>query len=430
MRILVLNQDWFVEEFRAAGHEVLTCGISRHLDVELPIPLLHLDTIIEEHWGGGKPDVILVHDNSAPIAVAGIEETDIPILFFAVDTHHHAELHTALTHVVDFTFVAQKDYIKEMEKEAGSPIEWLPLWASRHVEPSEDKQHGAVFVGTLRRDLNADRVDFFEALQKEVPLLCETGKFWEIFPRSEIVINQTVKGDLNFRVFESMMCGSMLLTEWSKNGLLDLFQDGEELVTYRKGDVADAAEKIRYYLDHQAECRAIAKRGREAIFRQHLVSHRAESVLAKLESLEKQPRSKRHFLAWMMNCSGLAKRLWKLDTGLAKSALVNAMKSANTAYELDEELNEYFSYPLTFCCFHYDRLFQSRAGFELLSHFANRFPVLALLQLALVRDALNRGQIEQARKLAGSLANGTHTESSIFQAAEEAVTSLLGDSFL
>lgn len=96
-------------------------------------------------------------------------------------------------------------------------------------------------------DLNPERGAFFDELRTKVPVHVTQGQYWTIFPQSEIVINQTVKRDVNFRVFEAMMCGTLPVDGRIENGC-ELFRDGEHLVTYEKNNTSDAADKIRYYL--------------------------------------------------------------------------------------------------------------------------------------------------------------------------------------
>jgi hypothetical protein len=256
VNILVLNQDWFVSEFREAGHRVLTVGTGKNMELRLDKPLYHIQQIREmmpEPW---EPDLIIAHDNSAPIIITGLEEVPCPTIFYAVDTHHHAELHT---------LVAHKDYIAKFTDRGFEAPEWMPLWASVYVEPAKVKEIDAVFVGTLNPELNPERVVFFEALQKRVPITVTTGAFWEIFPKSEIVVNQTVKADLNFRVFEAMMCGVVLLTERIGNGLLELFHENEELVLYERNNVEDCAKKIEWLLNDRPLCKRIAEASRAAV---------------------------------------------------------------------------------------------------------------------------------------------------------------------
>lgn len=422
MNILIFNQNWFADVYRQMGHTVWTCGLASHLDYQLSTPLVHIDTIIKEFIGGMQPDVILIHDNSAPIVVDGLAESKIPIVFYSVDIHHHAELHEYLSHVVDYMFVAQRDYVSELRKKASCPVEWLPLWASRYVEASSDKSYGAVFVGTLDSDLNPDRVQFFEALTKEVDVLCMTGKYWEIFPHSEIVINQTVKGDLNFRVFEAMMCGSMLLTESAPNGLDLLFTAGEHMVTYKKGDVSDASEKVQHYLKDKVQARKIAEAGREEVLAKHTIQQRAETVFSVLKEVKRSHSPKRHF-GWMINFTSLSGRLRKVDTELSKRALLHALKSAEYAIKTGEVLDERTAYQFVFACCQYDIWYQTENGHSLLCRASELFPHLNLLKLARIRTLLNTGRRLEAEKIVDEL--GPISVERAFESAEKVVTELL-----
>ncbi|MDD2943346.1 MAG: glycosyltransferase, partial [bacterium] len=85
--------------------------------------------------------------------------------------------------------------------------------------------------------------------------------------------------DLNFRVFESMMCGPLLITpHLPQSGMEMLFREGEHYVSYLQGDAENAAAKARYYLEHRDECRRIAKAGREEILRRHTSKARAAQL--------------------------------------------------------------------------------------------------------------------------------------------------------
>lgn len=64
----------------------------------------------------------------------------------------------------------------------------------------------------------------------------------------------------NMRLFEATGVGAFLLTD-DKPNLRNYFEPGRELETFRSTD--EMVEKIRYYLDHESERRAIAKRGQD-----------------------------------------------------------------------------------------------------------------------------------------------------------------------
>lgn len=98
--------------------------------------------------------------------------------------------------------------------------------------------------------------------------------------KSKIVLNSHVDSATglsgNIRMFESTAMGALLLTELSPN-LSQLFKPGEEVVSYRS--VAEAIDKLRYYLDRPDEREAIANAGRLRSLREHNSKIRAEQVL-------------------------------------------------------------------------------------------------------------------------------------------------------
>ena len=153
MNVLLLNQDWFASELRSFGHNVLTCGTSSHLEHRLPHPVLHVDELLLLLPKNFRPDVLVWLDDSAPVTFLGLENTDIPCVFYSVDTHHHWELHSRLAFCFDHVFVAQKDYMHHFSP-SGTPTTWLPLWASRFVEASAEKSMQMSFVGTMDLRLN------------------------------------------------------------------------------------------------------------------------------------------------------------------------------------------------------------------------------------------------------------------------------------
>jgi spore maturation protein CgeB len=68
------------------------------------------------------------------------------------------------------------------------------------------------------------------------------------------------------RVFEVMACGGFLICDRQRD-ILELFREGEHLVTFR--DAADLARKVHYYLDHPEERQDIARKGHEEAVSNH-----------------------------------------------------------------------------------------------------------------------------------------------------------------
>ncbi len=420
MDILLINQDWFAAEFREAGHRVVTVGLASNMELRLDRPLYHLNQILEQIGGGFQPDIIILHDNSAPLTILDIDEAPCPTIFYAVDTHHHTELHCFLSTVFDLTLVAQKDYVSAFEKRGLSAPEWMPLWASSFVEPNLQKHNQAVFVGTLNARLNPDRVTFFEKLKSVCPALHVTSGAWQgIFPESEIVINQTVKGDLNFRVFEAMICGAALLTEDSGNGLRDLFEPDKELVLYEKNNAEAAAAKIDWLLNNPKQMRRIAEAGRAAVMTSHLSQHRAQRFLEIINGIKKKERPLRRMGA-MLNLAVLAARLATLDSLLSVKALTECMCKIGATVDHGDTYSEEAAFYAVRVALEYDRVTNSDQGMHLLNQLYDQNPDLALFRATKIRHLLNNGRVNEAREFAAHISEIPVEE--VFKSAEEAVS--------
>jgi hypothetical protein len=394
VKILLVNQPWFSKELREHGHEVMCVGTAPYCEIRVSW-FMHLDTILKGLPSSFSPDRIVFYDNSMPIVFPGFESLSIPTLFYAVDTHHHLGLHKYLAGVVNTTIVAQKDYIPPL-LETNPHTSWLPLWASTYREPEPTKDYGVVFIGTLNKQLNPDRVAFFDALQKETKMLCTTGQFTQYFPKAEIVINQTVKGDLNFRIFEAMACGPMVLTERAPNGLFELFTDGEHLATYEKGNIKEAASQIERYLQNPRQMRDIAASGRQEVMKKHLPEHRTERLLELLENPPPRTYASPHLVA-MANFLYLAHQLLPDNRETATSALVLSLKELSVAVKLQEPITiELGCHALT-ACLEFDRLTMQNRGHLLLTQLIEAYPDNQIMQFMHVRELLNSGKESEAR---------------------------------
>lgn len=419
MRILLINQTWFANDLRQMEHQVLSVGVAPHLDVQLSNPIIHIDTLLQSLPNGFYPERIVWLDNSAPMTVLGIEDCGIPTLFYSVDTHHHAGNHALLTHAFDHTLVAQKDYLPQFPTES-SRITWFPLWASEYIRAQTEKKYQATFVGTLNPALNSARVKFFEALQTIVPVTVLQGNFPSIFPFSEIVINQTVKGDLNFRVFEAMMSGALLLTEKTENGLLELFEDGKHLVTYRAGDVDDAAQKIIELLADKVRCRQIAGAGRAEVLTKHCPSHRAAKLHCILNTLTKRdPHPKRH-LGPLVSCMISSTLLEQSHPPLANELLAICMRLAEKTLNLNPDLTEKEQLYIARACVLFIRKNEPQIGIRLLGLLQKQYPTSPLLALLHTSSLHLSGFLHEATSLATTLQPNTPPEETIILAQRAA----------
>jgi hypothetical protein len=79
---------------------------------------------------------------------------------------------------------------------------------------------------------------------------------------ARIFVNQTVIGEANMKFYEVAAAGACLFVEEGNLDVRDYFIPGESVVLYR---LSDLAEKVAYYLEHEAERIAIAAKARSAM---------------------------------------------------------------------------------------------------------------------------------------------------------------------
>jgi hypothetical protein len=298
LTILMLNHNYFCEQLRARGHRVIIgLEVSRHRaavtakGVQSNADITFEDSIalpkLLERISGCSIDRIVLHDESRDLRIWDLEKALVPTLFYSIDCHIHS-WHGIAAGLVDRAFFAQKDYAAQFLS-WNQNSEWLPLWAPSIPAESSDEQRSirVCFRGNLDPAARPKRVKFFEQLAKRVPLDARAGPWEEAYPRAQIVVNDNSAGDLNFRVFESLASGAMLVTARIQNGLGELFQEGVHYAGYEEGNVEEAAAAIQRYLGNPEERMRIASAARKIVMAKHSADARASSFVSAVEICER-----------------------------------------------------------------------------------------------------------------------------------------------
>jgi hypothetical protein len=115
------------------------------------------------------------------------------------------------------------------------------------------------------------------------------GEVWGLdmyraLARSRITLNRHINvaenNANNMRLYEATGVGSMLLTD-RKDNLHELFEIGKEVVSYSSQE--EAAELVRYYLDHPEEANKIALAGQGRTLRDHTYEKRMSELVSILK---------------------------------------------------------------------------------------------------------------------------------------------------
>ena len=291
MKVLLLGLPALKTGFQELGHEVLTCPTDNTGDIkspEFPISIDRLWSYLPKGW---NPDFVLLTDESTHPLFLGLERLEVPVGWYAIDSHIHHRWHQAYAAVFDVIFVAQRDFAPSYVRDQSRQIShWLPLFppAIPSLDDCHSRRHDLSFVGSINPVLNPVRYTFLKTLQEAYPLYIATGDYFSVFMQSKMILNQCVNNDVNFRTFEAMACGGMLLMERVGNGLEDLFQDRTHCVMYEKGNIQEVIRIARYYGEHHEEREEIAARGRLEVEEKHTGAHRAQSILDALTTLDVQ----------------------------------------------------------------------------------------------------------------------------------------------
>ncbi len=87
-------------------------------------------------------------------------------------------------------------------------------------------------------------------------------RFNALMGRSRLFVNQTVIGELNMKVYEATASETCLLVEEGNLDVARHLEPGRSVVLFNRGNLQ---EKVRYYLEHEDQRRAVARAGRLAM---------------------------------------------------------------------------------------------------------------------------------------------------------------------
>ncbi len=190
------------------------------------------------------------------------------------------------SHLVDTSFLnslAQEkiiavmlDYSDLHAKHPATMLSFSPYDTRRFKDTGRTRDIDVCFIGTIEGG-HADRQVMIDALKragisvvtggsnlderKKIPL----DQYIETLQRAKISLNFSKAGNdlpqLKGRVFETMFCGAMLF-EQTGAATPRLFKEEKEYVSFN--EVEDLVEKVRYYLAHDMERKAIASAGQKA----------------------------------------------------------------------------------------------------------------------------------------------------------------------
>lgn len=131
------------------------------------------------------------------------------------------------------------------------------------VEPNTEKKYDVSCIGyqfpqRVEMGMRLQEIGFNVRFENG-PILDE---YRRILNESWISFNISAADDTNMRVFESLACGTLLVSNVTTD-MGRFFTEGSDYVSYRT--LGEAVEKIAYYLNNKDELAVIADSGRKAV---------------------------------------------------------------------------------------------------------------------------------------------------------------------
>ncbi len=282
---------------------------------DIPYVTENIDEVVErlQKESLWYPHLFFFVDTGIWYPLNGIERINCIKACYLIDVHLDIERRIEVGKNFDYVFIAQRQYIDDFKKAGIERVFWLPLGCDPEIHGKREvsKVYDVGFVGSLN---NTKRIKMLEKISEKFNLhyeRCFLEKMAEVYSKSKIVFNISVKNDLNMRVFEALCSGSMLITdEAAGSGLSEMFEDRRHLVVYH--DSKEMLGLIEYYLKHEEEREEIARQGRKEVLRKHTYKHRVNSMLETIfsnKALENDMESIEEVERYLMEHPGDTKAL-------------------------------------------------------------------------------------------------------------------------
>jgi hypothetical protein len=212
-----------------------------------------------------------------------------PNAYWCSDAHLGYDYRLSMAKKFDFVFCCQKRAMQEFERDGVDPkkLFFLP----HAVEPTVYFPHEIIekwdwaFIGHLNCP---ERIDLLDRFCREFPnfyLGWRNGQVpgWNVledaarkFSQAKIIPNRTISDDIPMRVFETLACKRLCLTNEIPT-LGDLFSSGCHLAAYRSID--EAVDLARELLADDQKRNRMANAGYQEVMANHTYEHRAREIL-------------------------------------------------------------------------------------------------------------------------------------------------------
>ncbi len=246
--------------------------------IAIPDGTFDIRTILKQLSIEFQPDLVSLSARVMTFRPRGLHTLNCPTVMKLGDTFHLGD--GGLSGMIrycqqlncDYHWTYQSPQHLHFFAEAGlKNVFWLPasIVLDFYLPTPAEKSYDVIFRGSKSAELHCYRDRVLKSLSIDV----ETKDYIETlkdYTKAHIVINASLNGDLNRRVFEVLMAEGFLLTDRIRpqTGLFELFQEGIHFECY--GSESELLEKIRFYLAHPEQAAQIAAAGHQQFLNHYL----------------------------------------------------------------------------------------------------------------------------------------------------------------
>lgn len=282
------------EELRNLGSEICCVGLRDDCDVVLPIVEYNLQRILSSV--PFNPDLIVYMDSIERVIPAGLEDSPCPLVAFFVDSTINSFWQHPFAQIFDLVLTDQKPDA-EILQQNGVNAHWFPLAADTEIyKPSnQHKKYDISFVGSRNPSTRTKRENILSLLENHFDINIFSGDPFlspletaSVYNQSHIVLNENLFPSVNLRLFETMACGTVVLTEENDIGLRDLFIDQKHILTYNSDNLI---EKTSEFLNKIFKLEQISQRSAQLIAEKHSMEKRATQLMELIEATPAKERN-------------------------------------------------------------------------------------------------------------------------------------------
>lgn len=244
-------------------------------ELNLPPGLVRLGP----HLGSFQPDLLIQQETLGPrTVILDLGLVSCPKVFWSIDTHLNSFWHRYYGRLFDLVCSTQQHWLPWLQGRDLQAV-WLPWSGVQRPTRSWEGRRALSFVGRVTPerpvrgwflDLLATQ-DGFEAVDG-----LAHAAMLDRYDRTKIVPNESIFGEINFRLFEAASCGCAVVNP-DIPGLDELFAPGEEVAVYRDG--AELVHWLGRLRAGDVSARLMGARARSRVLRDHLPRQRAQSLL-------------------------------------------------------------------------------------------------------------------------------------------------------